>query len=256
MRFETSEPFQAVRSGFDPLNFRLPPRVVFSQSHDLNFMKNFLLSLSMVPCLLAPALSHADAVYGGIGFPGVTIGYDHSLSSSVSVRGEYSGGLKLSRDGRREGVDFQGELKANSLGVLADFYPSPASGFRATGGVTFNDTKASLVAAGNNASAQINGKPVNLNGQTYSVDLKYPRATPYLGIGYNSLHNGSNAKGWGFFIDAGLTVGKFNTSTTTTLVGVQGITQADIDAQTSKVRDGVSKLSVLPKLTAGVAYAF
>jgi len=219
-------------------------------------MNKFLLSFSVMPYLLAPNLAHADAVYGGIGFPGATLGYDHALSSAVSVRGEYSGGFKLSRDGRREGVDFKGELNANSLGVFADYYPSAASGFRATGGVTFNDTQASLVATGNNASAQINGKPVNLNGQTYSVDLKYPRATPYLGIGYNSLHSGSNTKGWGFFIDAGLTIGKFKTSTTTTLVGVQGITQADIDAQTSKVRDGVSKLSVLPKLTVGVAYAF
>ncbi|WP_422583171.1 hypothetical protein [Polaromonas sp.] len=199
-------------------------------------------------------LAHADAVYGGIGFPGATLGYDHALSSAVSVRGEYSGGLKLSRDGRREGVDFKGQLKANSLGVFADYYPSAAGGFRATGGVTLNDTKASLVVTGNNASAQINGKAVNLNGQTYNVDLKYPDVTPYLGIGYNSLHDGSNAKGWGFFIDAGLTIGKFKTSTT--LVGVQGITQADVDVQTSKVRDGVSKLSVLPKLTAGVAYAF
>ena len=53
-----------------------------------------------------------------------------------------------------------------------------------------------------------------------------------------------------------MTIGKFKTSTSTTLVGVQGITQADVDAQTSKVRDGVSKLSVLPKFTVGVAYAF
>lgn len=219
-------------------------------------MKKFLLSFSLVSCFFVPALAQADAVYGGIGFPGVTFGYDHTLSNSVSLRGEYSGGLKLSKNGQREGVNFNGELKANSLGVFADYYPSAASGFRATGGVTLNDTNASLVASGNNTSAQINGKAVNLNGQTYSVDLRYPRVTPYLGIGYNSLHNGSNAKGWGFFIDAGLTIGKFKTSTTTTLVGVQGITQTDVDVQTSKVRDGVSKLSVLPKIIAGLAYAF
>lgn len=219
-------------------------------------MKKTLIALSTVSCFFAPVLAHADAVYGGIGFPGATIGYDHALSSTASVRGEFSGGLKLSRDGRREGVDFNGQLKANSVGLFADYYPNAAGGFRATGGVTLNDTKASLVATGNNAAAQINGKPVNLNGQTYNVDLKYPDVTPYLGLGYNSLHDGSNAKGWGFFIDAGFTIGKFKTSTTTTLVGVQGITQADVDVQTAKVRDGVSKLSVLPKLTAGVAYAF
>jgi len=219
-------------------------------------MKKSLLALATISCFFVPVLAHADAVYGGIGFPGATIGYDHALSSTVSVRGEYSGGLKLSREGRREGVDFNGQLKANSVGVFADYYPSPAGGFRATGGLTFNDTKASLVATGNNASAQINGKSVNLNGQTYNIDLKYPGVTPYLGLGYNSLHNGLNAKGWGFFLDVGMTIGKFKTSTSTTLVGVQGITQADVDAQTSKVRDGVSKLSVLPKFTVGVAYAF
>ena len=207
-------------------------------------------------CLLAPVLARADAVYGGIGFPGVTVGYDRAINNAVSVRVEYSGGTKISRDGRSENVDFTGNLKANSFGLFADYYPSYVGGFRATGGLTFNDTQASLVATSNNTTAQINGRPVNLTGQTYNVDMKYPGVTPYLGIGYNSLHTGPNVKGWGFFIDAGLTIGKFKTSTTTTLVGVQGVTQADVDAQTTRVRNDVSKLSVLPKLTAGVAYAF
>lgn len=210
--------------------------------------------MSLAACLLAPAASNAAGVYAGIGFPGITIGYDYALTSDVSLRGEYSGGLSLSRNGQRDGVDFNGNFKANSLGAIADWYPMAGSGFRATGGITLNDTKVSFAATGNNGTAKINGKPVNLAGETFNVDLKYPGVTPYIGIGYSSKHNAE--KGWGFFADAGVTIGKFDTSVSTTMVGKQGITQADVDAQTSKVRDSINKLSVFPKLTIGAVYSF
>ena len=214
----------------------------------------FSLALSVAACLLAPAVSNAAGVYAGIGFPGLTVGYDYTLSSNVSLRGEFSGGLNVSRNGQRSGIDLNGNLKANSLGAFADWYPMSGSGFRATGGVTLNDTKVRFSATSQNASATINGKPVNLTGETFIVDMKYPGATPYLGLGYSSKRN--NEKGWGFFADAGVTIGKFNTSVSTTIVGKQGITQADVDAQTSSVRDSINKLSVLPKLTIGAVYSF
>ena len=89
----------------------------------------------------------------------------------------------------------------------------------------------------------------------FNLAIKQPSVTPYLGLGYGSKP-GAKQAGWGFYADAGVMFGKFRTSTSTSLVGKQGITQADIDAQTATVRDDVSKLSVLPRLTVGVSYRF
>lgn len=204
--------------------------------------------------MLASFSAGAAEVYGGAGFPGLTLGYSHRLNDAISVRGEYSGGLNISRNGTRDGIDFNGNLKANAIGIFGDYYPMAGSGFRGTGGVTFNDIKARLDSTGNNGTATINNKAVNLNGLFYNVDLKYPSVTPYLGIGYQSKRSGN--PGWGFFVDAGVMIGKFETTTQQNIVGTQGIVQADVDAQTNKVRESVNKLSVLPKLTIGAVYSF
>lgn len=211
-------------------------------------------SLTLTIALLAPFAANAAEVYGGVGFPGLTLGYSQKMTDSVSLRGEYSGGLSLSRSGTRDGIDFNGKVKASAVGLFGDYYPMADSGFRGTGGVTFNDIKASLASTGNNGTATINGKPVNLNGLFYNVDLKYPSVTPYLGIGYQSKRGAT--PGWGFMVDAGVMIGKFDTSTQQNIAGTQGITQADVDAQTNKVRESVSKLSVLPKFTIGAVYSF
>ena len=145
-------------------------------------------------------------------------------------------------------------MKANSIGLLADYYPTDGSGFRGTAGLTFNDIKGTLNSTGNNGTATINNKPVNLNGLFYNVELKFPGVTPYLGVGYQSKRSG--APGWGFLVDAGVMVGKFNTTVTQNVVGTSGVTQADVDAQTNKVRESVNKLSVLPKFTIGAVYSF
>ena len=62
--------------------------------------------------------------------------------------------------------------------------------------------------------------------------------------------------GLGFVVDAGLMIGRFKTDYSTSMVGKQGITQADVDAEVAKVRDSVRKISVVPKLSVGMSYAF
>ena len=221
-------------------------------------MKLITNTLTFSCCLLASLSANAAEVYGGVGFPGFTLGYGQSLTNNVTLRGEYSGGLNQSRSGLRDGVNFNGNVKASSIGLLADYYPVDGGGFRGTAGLTFNDIRGTLNSTGNNGTATINNKPVNLNGLFYNVELKFPSVTPYLGVGYQSKRSG--APGWGFLVDAGVMVGKFNTTVTQNVVGAgpgaNPITQADVDAQTNKVRESVNKLSVLPKFTIGAVYSF
>ena len=83
----------------------------------------------------------AQDVYGGLGLPGLyTLGYAHPISASLGLRGEFAGGLSVTRDGNQDGVNYTGSVKANRVGVFADWYPL-GGGFRLVGGLTANDIK-------------------------------------------------------------------------------------------------------------------
>lgn len=196
--------------------------------------------------------AQAGDVYGGIGFPGLTLGYAHTVNPKLVLRGEFSGGLDASKDGKQNGVDFNGKFKAQSIGAFADYLPFN-NAFRLTGGLTVNDTKFTLTSKGG-AGSTINGKAVNLTGESFNAELKFPNVTPYLGIGYG--FKPSNSKGWGFYGDVGLMIGKFDTTVSTSIIGKQGVTLADVQAEAGKVRDAVSKLSALPKFSIGASYSF
>jgi hypothetical protein len=217
--------------------------------------------IATVAFLSLGAVSHATEVYGGIGSSGLQLGMSYTLNPSVVVRGDFMGGLSLSTSKQRDGVNYDSQFKSNRLGGFVDWFPfsnrSAASGFRVTGGLTLNSIKMGLNAnATSNASATVNGKTVNLSGETLNVDLKFPTVTPYIGIGYGHQASNSYDRGLGFHVDVGMMIGRFNTAVTTSLVGKQGITQADIDAAAKTVRDSVSKISILPSASIGASYRF
>ncbi len=191
--------------------------------------------------------------------PGLyTLGYAYPVSSSLGLRADYAGGLNVSKDGNQDGINVTGTFKASRLGAFADWFPL-GGGFRLVGGLTVNDIKADFNSVGSGI-ATINGQNVDMTGKTFNVQVKFPSTTPYLGIGYG--HQKSDAKGFGFYADLGVMVGTFTAETTTSLVGttiVGGgatITQADVDAQTQKIRDSLSSLSVLPSASLGLLYRY
>lgn len=219
-------------------------------------MKFLPTPLTLAALLSFMALGNAAAqdVYLGVGAPGlVHLGYAAPLNANWGLRGEYAGGLKRTLSGQREGVDMVGNLKSSAVGLFADYFVSAGGSFRLVGGVTFNDSKIDLKATGTSAST-INGKSVNLAGEYYDVAVTYPSATPYLGLGFG--HQNSTDKGLGFFADVGAMLGKFSVTSSTSLVGKQNITQADVDAQSAKLRDNVAKLKVLPSAALGMVYRF
>jgi len=194
----------------------------------------------------------AQSLYGGVGVLGLyNVGYAHHINKSFSIRGQYGGGLDYTRDETVEGVNARANLKYSTTGLFADWRPFDG-GFRVAGGVSFNDVKAQVNALGTGTST-INGKTVNMTGETYNVTVEYPKTTPYLGIGYG--HQPA-AKGLGFYVDFGLLFGKFKVRSETSLVNSGKVTQADVDAQDAKIRDSVDSLSVLPVVHLGMSYRF
>lgn len=194
--------------------------------------------------------AHAGEVYVGVGVPGVALGYAAPLSANATFRAEVAGGLSASRSGRREGLDYDGKLKASRLGGFLDWYPFSGT-FRLSTGITANDIKFTLDGRGGNGT--INGKPVDLTGESFKLTVKYKPTTPYLGLGWGHQPGGT---GLGFYFDVGAQFGKFEASATTTVVGKFGITQADVDAEVQKVRDDIGQYKVLPVASLGLTYRF
>jgi hypothetical protein len=217
-------------------------------------MKKQLVKMAALAALAAiGSAAQAQDSYIGLGLPGLyTLGYAYPMSPSLGLRGEYAGGLSVNKDGNQDGVNVTGTFKASRIGAFADWFPM-GGGFRLVGGLTMNDLKADFNGVGSGTST-INGKSVNMSGETFNVQVKFPNTTPYLGIGFG--HQKSDAKGFGFYADLGVMVGTFTADTSTSLVGKQGVTQADVDAQTQKIRDSLSGLSALPSASLGLLYRY
>jgi hypothetical protein len=219
-------------------------------------MKKQLVFLAVLAALGSAAC--AQDSYFGLGLPGLyTLGYSYSTSPSLGLRGEYAGGLSVNKDGNQDGVNVIGSFKASRFGAFADWFPL-GGGFRLVGGLTVNDIKADFNGLGS-GNSNVNGQTVDMTGQTFNVQVKFPNTTPYLGIGYG--HQKSDAKGFGFYADLGLMIGTFTADTTTSLVGKtftngQTIKQSDVDAQTQKFRDSLSGLSALPSASLGLLYRY
>jgi len=216
-------------------------------------LKRLLVNLAVLATLgSAASLVQAHDIYAGVGVPGIyTIGYARSMAASWGLRGDYAGGLNWSGSGTDNGVTYDATLRASRAGLYADWFPF-GGGFRLVGGVTANDMKADINSVG--GSATINGKPVSMSGHYFNVQLKYPTATPYLGIGYG--HQASSGKGLGFYFDLGVTLGTFTADVQTDLVGVAGITQADVDQQKHDMNDSLAGVKMLPSVSLGLRYNF
>lgn len=213
-------------------------------------MKKYLISLGLLAGLGANV--QAQDIYGGIGLPGLyTLGYAHPVSQSWGVRGEYAGGLSASANGTDNGVRYDATFKSSRAGLFADWFPFNG-GFRLVGGVTANDTKLTVNGVGG-PNTTIGNVTTDTTGKKFNVNLKYPSTTAYLGLGYG--HHVST-KGLGFYADVGVTLGSFTAEIDTDLVGYNGITQADVDAQKKKMNDSLGGLSYLPSVSVGMVYRF
>lgn len=212
-----------------------------------------------LPALLAglsAPTAHAGESYANVGVPGLMLGYAHSLNSQWGLRGDVATVGSLNREFTESGITYQGTIKSQRLGLFADYFPMQG-GFRLSSGLTFNRTRLSL-------KSQFDGStPVTVGSQTlvptaadyFNAELKFPRVMPYLGVGWGHQARGS---GLGFVADLGVMIGKAKLTTTQNLVanhpGV--VTQADVDAQTQKLRDDVGDIRFIPQLSVGVSYRY
>ena len=137
-------------------------------------------SMALLALAGASFTTQAGEVYGGIGLPGLMLGYAHAYSPSLTARVDVA--TLGSRSGNRteNGIAYAGKIEAHRAGVFGDWFPF-AGGFRLTGGVTFNKVGLELGAQpGAGGTITIGGQQVpNLDASDrFDVKIKFPSATP------------------------------------------------------------------------------
>ena len=210
-----------------------------------------LLPIFVLTMAAAPAF--AGDIYAAIGVPGVMLGYSQPIGDRFSLRADVATLGHLHHSYSNTGIDYDGSLKADRLGIFADYFVY--GGFRVTGGATFSNARYKATGHGN-------GSTITIGGQSYAataadgVDatVKFPRAMPYVGIGYSAAPDAG--PGWGFMFDAGISIGKPSVTGRVTGPLAGTVPQANVDQELSDVRNDVDKVKGIPQLTIGVTYRF
>lgn len=217
----------------------------------------------LVAAALATAALNASAagqgLYAGVGTLGINVGYKYGISESLGIRVgantfKYSGEFK---DGS---IDYEGDLKLNSVELLADWHPF-GGGFALTGGVLLNDNRFEGAARPNTAGT------LNINGQEYSgipgtmpqadVKARFGKgATPYVGLGFTA--NPAAVKG--LRLNAGIGVVFQRPDVKLSVSGVDPsqaqALEADRAAAERSLQKDMESLRHYPVLTIGASYAF
>jgi hypothetical protein len=218
-------------------------------------MKSFLLIAAAIAASSAAAPVRAGEFYAGAGLPGLMLGFAQPIDESITLRGDWATLGSRSKRYTESGVAYDGKASFNRTGLFGDWFVS--GGFRLTGGVTFNNLKADLVARGDGVT------PFDIGGRVFVADpadqlnvkVSYPKTTPYLGVGYGH----QLGEGWGFTFDLGASYGKATVSETHSgpnLGNPAVVTQADIDREMIDVRDAVAKFKYIPQLSLGFSRRF
>lgn len=214
-------------------------------------------ALFTTSALCAAAMcANAGEVYGGVGLPGLMLGYAQPLNTSFTLRGDWATLGSRTKRVNEEGISYDAKLAFNRLGVFADWFF--LGGMRVTAGVTYNNLTADLRTQGDGVTTyQFGaGSPVVLtSADRLDVTITYPKTTPYIGLGYGH----QMGSGWGFTFDLGASYGKAKLGETHSgpvLGNTSLVTQADIDQEMAQLRDGVGRIRYIPQLSLGVNYRF
>jgi hypothetical protein len=199
---------------------------------------------------------HSDAAIGlRVGTPGFGLEASKLLTPHLGARvgGNY---FKLTKSQSQSDISYDASLTLQGVTALIDFFPARRGSFHLSGGLMTNPLKAT--GTGQPAA----GGSFTINGNSYTsaqvgtliASVKYPSASPYLGLGIGTPARGHSPLGIAF--DLGVAIGKPKVELTATGAAGNPALAADLQAQQDKTQKDVEKLKVFPVLQLGLAYHF
>lgn len=225
----------------------------------LNIKTSCIAALVAAPALAfaAPDTASTISSYGSLGTQGIGAGVSIPLTERSAMRLELNG-LSISNDFSEDGISYEGKLKNTSVSALYDWHFSPASSFRATVGLVFND--GGIHARGTSTAAgtyTVGGTTVAAgSGEYVDADAEFRKISPYIGIGWSKV---ANERGFSFFGDIGAFYAKPQTRLTLSPVLGAAVNAADpnaVERENEKIQDRFDSLKWYPVLRIGARYTF
>lgn len=214
--------------------------------------------LSAASCIsFASEASSNISSYGSLGTQGIGAGVSIRLNEKSALRLEMNG-ISLSKDFNEDRTQYNGELKNNSIAALYDWHFSPASSFRATAGLVFND--GGIQATGTSGAAgtyTVGGTTVSaVAGERVEVNADFRKISPYVGIGWSKTEK---EKGFSVFGDIGAFYARPDVRLSLSPVLGTAVNAADpnaVERETERVQERFDKLKWYPVLRVGLRYTF
>lgn len=195
-----------------------------------------------------------------------------SVSTRVNLRVQYNG-FNYSKDVDDSDITYQGKLKWQTYGLLADWHPFKGS-FRLSGGAYHNGNKIGLSASCPNGCDVGDDTKITSTGPnpaTITGDVRFKSLSPYLGFGW-----GNAMKGWplhfGFDIgvlfqgspkidlaatgNATVTDKPSGTTTGPKDIGSDPTVQAEVIKEEKQAQDDSSQFKLWPVISFTIGYRF
>lgn len=181
------------------------------------------------------------SIGGGISTLGATLEPSLRLGDRWALRAPFGAG-SIGLDDESNGQDYSGDLNARGIGVMGDYYPFAASGFRLSAGVFLTDYSADLKSDG-----------VDFAGVTADVTARIRQrqnVMPALAVGYG----GSLGRSGTISVTAG---GLFGDGFDVTARESTGSVPQDlVDAEIEDIRGDLGDLDIIPYLQLSVGFRF
>ena len=200
------------------------------------------------------ALAEGHGLYAGVGTLGINVGYKYGVSESLGIR-VGANTFKYSDKFKDGGIEYKGDLKLNSLEVLADWHPF-RNGFALSGGFLLNDNKFDGTARPDaSGTLRINGVDYAGANPRAEVEGRLGKGvTPYVGLGFTL--NPAAVKGLRFNAGIGVVFQQPDAKLTVSGVTPTGTLEADRVAAEKTLEKDMKSLRNYPVLTIGGSYAF
>ena len=122
-----------------------------------------------------------------VGSTGLGLELTRSLTDTINLRGSYNF-FEIDEDINDTEVNYDGEFRKNSIGLLADWHPWDGD-FRLSAGIYYHfDNEINIVATPTTSASFIFNDTVfdATNIGSVDGDIGFKRTTPYLGIGWGN----------------------------------------------------------------------